>query len=82
MKKKIKYESTINHELLNAWKMQYRTGDVKELMKLSNRSYPVVQRAIMFGYVKNDELCNIISNYYLERAKKQKQQAKTILTNL
>ena len=51
-------------------------------MEITGKSYPIIQRALMHGHVKNDELCDTISKFYEDRSKKQKGQAKSILENL
>ena len=81
-KNKKTFERTIKPELYEAWQMLYRTKDVEELMEITGKSYPIIQRALMHGHVKNDELCDTISKFYEDRSKKQKGQAKSILENL
>ena len=81
-KNKKTFERTIEPELYEAWQMLYRTKDVEELMEITGKSYPIIQRALMHGHVKNDELCDTISKFYEDRSKKQKGQAKSILEKL
>ena len=76
------FERTIEEELYNAWKMQYRTKDVEELQEITGKSYPIIQRALHFGHVKNEELCDTISNFYIQRSEKQREQARKIASNL
>ena len=75
-------ERTIDEDLFKSWQMLYRTKDVEELMEITGKSYPIIQRALMHGHVKNDELCDTISKFYEDRSQKQKGQAKSILENL
>lgn len=81
-KNKKTFERTIEPELYEAWQMLYRTKDVEELMEITGKSYPIIQRALMHGHVKNDELCDTISKFYEDRSQKQKGQAKSILEKL
>ena len=75
-------ERTIDEDLFKSWQMLYRTKDVEELMEITGKSYPIIQRALMHGHVKNDELCDTISKFYEDRSQKQKGQAKSILEKL
>lgn len=71
-------ERTIDEDLFNSWKMLYRTGDIPELMELTGKSYPVIQNALNKGHVKNEAVCDTISNFYILRRDKQKEQARKI----
>ena len=71
-------ERTIDEDLFNAWKMLYRTGDIPELMELTGKSYPIIQNAINKGHVKNEKVCDTISEFYIARRKKQREQAQKI----
>ena len=71
-------ERTIDEDLFNSWKMLYRTGDIPELMELTGKSYPIIQNAINKGHVKNEGVCDTISNFYILRRDKQKEQARKI----
>ena len=44
-KNKKTFERTIEPELYEAWQMLYRTKDVEELMEITGKSYPIIQRA-------------------------------------
>ena len=81
-KNKKTFERTIEPELYEASQMLYRTKDDEELMEITGKSYPIIQRALMHGHVKNYELCDTISKFYEDRSKKQKGQAKSILEKL
>lgn len=69
------FERTISKELFDAWQTNYRTKDIEELMEITGKSYPIIQRALHNGHVKNDALCDTISNFYINRVNKQKEQA-------
>lgn len=72
------FERTIDEDLFNSWKMSYRTGDIPELMELTGKSYPIIQNALNKGHVKNESVCDTISNFYIARREKQKEQARKI----
>ena len=75
------FERTIEKDLFDAWQMQYRTGDVVEIMQITGKSYPIIQRALHFGHVKNEDVCDTISEFYIKRRDKQKEQSKRISSN-
>lgn len=82
-KKRVKtYERTIEKELFDAWSMLRRTEDAQELIEITGKSYPIIYRALNFGNVKEESVCDDISAFYAMRSLKQKQQAKIILKNL
>ena len=72
------FERTIDEDLFNSWKMLYRTGDIPELMELTGKSYPIIQNALHKGHVKSESVCDTISNFYIARREKQKEQARKI----
>lgn len=78
VKEKKVFEMTIEPELFDAWKSKRKTTDVKELVELTGKSESIIYRALQFGHVKNEELSDTISNFYIDRAKKQKEQANLI----
>ena len=71
-------ERTIDEDLFNSWKMLYRTGDISELMELTGKSYPIIQNALHKGHVKSESVCDTISNFYIARREKQREQARKI----
>ena len=82
-KKRVKtFERTIEKELFDAWSMLRRTEDAQELIEITGKSYPIIYRALNFGHVKEDSVCDDISKFYALKSEKQKQQAKEILKNL
>ena len=81
-KNKKTFERTIEPGSEGGWKMLYGTREVEKWKEITGKSYPIIQRALMHGHVKNDELCDTISKFYEDRSKKQKGQAKSILENL
>ena len=72
------YERTIELELFNAWKEKRRKTDVEELVTITGKSTTIIYRALQFGHVKDDEICDTISNFYIERTRKQREQANLI----
>lgn len=80
-KPKKEFEMTIEPELFEAWKAKRRTTDVKELVEITGKSESIIYRALQFGHVKNEDLSDTISNFYIERANKQKEQARKISGN-
>ena len=72
------FERTIDENLFEAWKSKRRTTDVRDLMKKTGKSEPIIYRALQFGHVKKQDLVDDISNFYIERSKKEKAQAEQI----
>jgi len=78
---KKKYRTTIAEELFDAWKKLRRKGDPEEIMKLSGRSRPIVDRALNYGHVNDSDMVDIITDYYKERLEKESNDAKELLIN-
>lgn len=78
VKKKRTFERTIEPELFKAWKSKRRTGDVEELIKITGKSYPIISRALLYGHAPNVEVADAISTFFIERSKKEKDQAEKI----
>lgn len=81
MKKKV-YEPTIIPELFDTIKLLRRSDDAKLLQEQTGFSRPTIDKALNFGHIRDLTLETAIVNFYNERAKRQKQEAKKILQNL
>lgn len=62
-----KFKQTISKDLFTAWKAAKRPGDVTKIATSTGMSYPVIQRALKYGYVNNSSLVEQISNYFKNR---------------
>ena len=72
------FELTIDKNLFDAWQKNRKTSDVEELMKITGKSSPIIYRALQFGHVKSDALCDAISEFYILKVERQKEQAEKI----
>lgn len=72
-------EMNIEKELFDAWKKHQRKTDVEELMVLTGKGRSLIVQALRYGHVKDEKVVDIISKFYIDRANKQKEQARLIL---
>lgn len=71
-KKKAKqWRMTVDKEVFNTWQKYKRHGDTKALAAELNLSYPVLNRAIKYGFVTMEGLTNHISNYFTKRLERE-----------
>ena len=76
------FERTIDEALFETIKMLRRIQDAKLLQAQTGFSRPTIDKALNFGHIRDLTLETAIINFYNERAKRQKQDAKKILQNL
>lgn len=75
---KKKFDQKITMSLFEAWKSSTRYGDAKSICEVTGWSYPVVQRALKYGYANSDKLINDISNFFVKRTMSEKEAAASI----
>jgi nitrogen regulatory protein PII-like uncharacterized protein len=69
---------TVAPELHNAWKNARRKGDPEELAKVCGVSRPVIDRALIYGYVSVEGLTDKINKYFEDRLRKERKDAARI----
>jgi nitrogen regulatory protein PII-like uncharacterized protein len=72
---KKQWPRTIAEELHEAWKGARRKGDPEELAKVCGVSRPVIDRALIYGYVSVEGLTDKINKYFEERLRKERKDA-------
>lgn len=77
-KKVTSFEMTIEKELHEAWKSKRMTSDVDELVEITGKSKQLIYTALQFGHIKNKDVADTITKFYIDRSNKQKEQAKLI----
>lgn len=77
-----KYEMTIAPELLEAWQKARRKGDPEKLASLLGRSRPVIDRALKYGCVKDSDIIDGITKFYVERLNKEGADGKELLKKI
>lgn len=78
----IKLRQTIPDDLLATWKKCRRHGDTKQLQNLVGCSLPVIERALNIGFVAQDGLSEVITNFFLDRLKREQAQGDKLKTVL
>lgn len=70
-----RYPQTIPQDLFDAWKIMLRFGDVKQIVKSTGISRPIIDRAIKYGHVKNASanVTKKISDFFEKRHNKEQE---------
>lgn len=82
-KKNIEFKRTIAPELFDQWERLKRKGDANKIVdkcKAAGLTYSktTIDRAIIWGNVNNDDLIDVINEYFKERIERQRQQAEEL----
>lgn len=72
---KKQWSLTIAPELHEAWKNNRRKGDPEALAEFCQVSRPVIDRALIYGYVSVEGLTDKINQYFEDRLKKEREAA-------
>lgn len=80
-KKQRKFEMTITKELWKAWNALRKKGDSEKLQNITGKSRPMIDRALNFGHVNDEELKEAITKFYAERKEKELKQANELTLN-
>lgn len=78
-KRKMSLTMTISRELFDAWQKLKRKGDSKMISLALERSRPVIDNALLYGYASIPELPDQINMFFLDRLRREKQMAKEML---
>lgn len=77
--RKIQYQRTISQELHTAWLKLKRKGDSAIIAEKLDLSRPVIDRALLYGYVAQvADLPDQINKFFFERMEAEKSQAKKL----
>lgn len=75
---KREWPRTVTQELHDAWKRLRRKGDPELMAEKLQYSRPVIDRALIYGYVSMPELPDKINSFFMERLKAEKDQAQQL----
>lgn len=77
-KTSVKYPRTVAEELLDAWQELKRKRDGEIMATELGYSRPVIDRALNYGYVALPEIPDLITKWFLDRLKKERESAKQL----
>lgn len=75
---KKEWPRTISEELHDAWKRLKRRGDPETMAAELKYSRPVIDRALIYGYVSLQELPDKINAYFMARLNKERESAQAL----
>jgi hypothetical protein len=75
---KKEWPRTISEELHDAWKRLRRRGDPETMAAELKYSRPVIDRALIYGYVSLQELPDKINGYFMARLNRERESAKEL----
>lgn len=70
---------TVSQALLDAWKGLRRKGDPELMAKELKYSRPVIDKALIYGYVSLPELPDKINAFFMARLKEEEKTAGALL---
>jgi hypothetical protein len=70
---------TVSQALLDAWQKLRRKGDPELMAEKLQYSRPVIDRALIHGYVSLPELPDKINKFFMDRLKEEEETAKALL---
>jgi hypothetical protein len=76
-----RFPMTISKQLFDSWQKNKRKNDAAKLMEICDRSRPIIDRALNYGHVKDDELISTITNYFLLRVQSENSQYEKLNAN-
>lgn len=75
---KREWTRTVTQELHDAWKRLRRKGDPELMAETLQYSRPVIDRALLYGYVSMPELPDKINKFFKDRLEKEKSEAQQL----
>lgn len=78
-KNKKEWPRTVTAELHEAWQQLRRIGDPELMAKELQYSRPVIDRALLYGYVSMPELTDKINQFFKERLERERKEAAAML---
>lgn len=79
IKDKKVWPRTIAPELHAAWLKLKRKKDPEVIAEALGYSRPVIDRALLYGYISIPELTEKINKFFIDRLNKEKQQAQGLM---
>jgi hypothetical protein len=72
-------QPTISDDLFEAWVKLRRKGDPEQIAEILGKSRPVIDKALKYGYVKDDAVVKGITKFYNDRLEAENKDAKKLL---
>ena len=76
--KKKTWPRVVALELLQSWQDSRRKGDPELMAETLGYSRPVIDRALLYGYISMPELTAKITKFFADRLEAERQQAKEL----
>lgn len=73
------WHRTVSQQLLDAWKKLRRKGDPEVMAEKLGYSRPVIDRALIYGYVSLPELPDKINKFFMDRLNEEEKTAAALL---
>lgn len=73
------FECTIAPKLFKGWQAMRRKGDPELIMELTGKSRPIIDKALIYGHVKDNAIADIITKFYNDRIKAENEQGEVLL---
>lgn len=70
---------TVSQALLDAWQELRRKGDPQVMAKELGYSRPVIDKALIYGFISFPELPDKINKFFMDRLKAEEKQAAGLL---
>ena len=78
IKESKQWPRSVSIDLLQAWQKCKRKNDPEKMATELGYSRPVIDRALIYGYVSMPELTDKITNFFRDRLAKEKQDAASL----
>jgi hypothetical protein len=76
---KKKWDRTVSQALLDAWQKLRRKGDPELMAEKLGYSRPVIDKALIYGYVSLPELPDKINAYFMTRLTEEEKTAQALM---
>jgi hypothetical protein len=76
---KKQWPRTVSQPLLDAWQRLRRKGDPELMAKTLQYSRPVIDRALIYGYVSLPELPDKINKFFMDRLSEEEKTASKLM---
>ena len=73
-----RFPMNIDQEIYDAWQAHRRKRDVKTISEKIGWSVPIVERALNFGHVKDPEIIERVTKFFINRNAKEKKNVQTL----
>ena len=75
-----RFPNNIGNELFITWQQMRRIGDPEKIAKALGLSRPIIDRALVYGNVKNEKTADLISKWFAKRLEQESKSGSSIKT--